>query len=59
MIQLLPSSYNQRRTVQLSYENAAAMHRDRRHHKLDEWHGFCDVLESLPYAEGIIYNVGG
>ena len=58
MIQLLPSSYNQRRTVQISYENAAAMHKDRHNHKLDEWHGFCDMLESLPYAEGIIYNIG-
>ena len=59
MIQLLPSSYNQRRTVQFSYENAAAMHNDRRNHKIDEWHGFCDTLESLPYADGIIYNIGG
>ena len=59
MIQLLPSSYNQRRTVQFSYENAAAMHPDRRPHKLDEWHVFCDMLEHLPYAEGIIYNIGG
>ena len=57
MIQLLPSSYNQRRTVQFSYENGYSMHGDRRHHKLDEWHGFCDMLEGLPYAEGIIFNV--
>lgn len=59
MIQLLPSSYNQRRTVQISYENACSMHGDRRYHKIDEWHVFCDTLESLPYAEGIIYNIGG
>ncbi len=59
MIQLLPSSYNQRRTVQFSYENGASMHSDRRHHKINEWHGFCDTLEALPCAEGIIYNIGG
>lgn len=59
LIQMIPSSYNQRRTVQFSYENAAAMHNDRRNHKIDEWHGFCDTLEILPYADGIIYNIGG
>lgn len=59
MIQLLPTSYNQRRTVQISYEVAVALHKDRRHHKLDEWHVLCDTLERLPYAEGIIYNIGG
>lgn len=51
MIQLLPSSYNQRRTVMLNYEVLANMYRSRRHHKLDEWHTFCDWIESLPYAE--------
>lgn len=51
MIQLLPSSYNQRRTVMLNYEVLANMYRSRRHHKLDEWHTFCDWVESLPYAE--------
>lgn len=50
MIQLLPSSYNQRRTVMLNYEVLANMYRSRRHHKLDEWHTFCDWIESLPYA---------
>ena len=59
MIQLLPTSYNQKRTVQISYEVAAALHKDRRHHKLDEWHVICDTLERLPYAEGIIYKIGG
>ena len=57
MIQLLPTSYNQRRTVQFSYENAFGMHGDRKHHKLDEWHVFCDMLERLPYAKCIVYNV--
>ena len=51
MIQLLPTSYNQRRTVLLNYEVLAAIYRDRRHHKLDEWHVVCDWIESLPYSE--------
>lgn len=51
LIQLLPSSYNQRRTVMLNYEVLANMHKSRRHHKLDEWHTFCDWVESLPYSE--------
>lgn len=51
MIQLLPSSYNQRRTVMLNYEVLANMYKSRRHHKLDEWHTFCDWIESLPYSE--------
>lgn len=51
MIQLLPSSYNQKRTVMLSYEVLANMYKSRRHHKLDEWHTFCDWIESLPYSE--------
>ena len=51
MIQLLPSSYNQKRTVQLNYEVLAAIYPDRKHHKLDEWHKFCDWIESLPYDE--------
>lgn len=48
MIQLLPSSYNQRRTLMLNYEVLANIYRSRRHHKLDEWHTFCDWVESLP-----------
>lgn len=51
MIQLLPSSYNQRRTVMLNYEVLANVYKSRRNHKLDEWHTFCDWIESLPYSE--------
>ena len=54
MIQLLPSSYNQRRTVMLNYEVLANIYKSRRNHKLDEWHTFCDLIESLPYSELII-----
>ena len=54
MIQLLPSSYNQRRTVMLNYEVLANMYKSRRHHKLDEWHTFCDWVEELPYSELIV-----
>jgi hypothetical protein len=51
MIQLLPSSYNQKRTVMLNYEVLVNIYNSRRGHKLDEWHDFCDWIESLPYAE--------
>lgn len=51
MIQLLPSSYNQKRTLKLTYEVLANMYKSRRNHKLDEWHAFCDWVESLPYSE--------
>lgn len=51
MIQLLPSSYNQKRTVMLNYEVLANIYKSRRNHKLDEWHTFCDWIESLPYSE--------
>lgn len=51
MIQLLPSSYNQRRTVMLNYEVLANIYKSRRHHKLDEWHTFCEWIEQLPYFE--------
>jgi hypothetical protein len=51
MIQLLPSSYNQRRTVMLNYEVLANMYKSRKNHKLDEWHVFCDWIMSLPYSE--------
>ena len=54
MIQLLPSSYNQKRTVMLNYEVLANIYKSRRNHKLDEWHIFCDWIESLPYSELII-----
>ena len=51
MIQLLPSSYNQRRTVMLNYEVLADIYKSRRNHKLDEWHIFCDWIEGLPYGQ--------
>lgn len=51
MIQLLPSSYNQKRTVILNYEVLANIYKSRRHHKLDEWHTLCDWIEGLPYSE--------
>ena len=51
MIQLLPSSYNQRRTVKLNYEVLGAMYHWRKNHKLDEWRDFCAWIESLPYSE--------
>ena len=51
MIQLLPSSYNQRRTVMLNYEVLANIYKSRKNHKLDEWHTFCDWIEGLPYSE--------
>lgn len=54
MIQLLPSSYNQRRTVMLNYEVLANIYKSRRNHKLDEWHTFCNWIEELPYSELII-----
>ena len=53
MIQLLPSSYNQKRTVHLNYETLGAMYRQRKHHKLDEWREFCSMIEGLPYSEFI------
>ena len=58
MIQLLPSSYNQRRTVMLNYEVLTNMYKSRRNHKLDEWHTFCDWVESLPYSELITDKTG-
>lgn len=51
MIQLLPSSYNQKRTVMLNYEVLANMYKSRKAHKLDEWREFCKWIESLPYSE--------
>ena len=57
LIQLLPSSYNQRRTVMLNYEVLANIYKSRRNHKLDEWHVFCEWIENLPYAELITDKV--
>ena len=51
MIQLLPSSYNQKRTVMLNYEVLANIYKSRRNHRLDEWHTFCEWIEGLPYSE--------
>ena len=53
MIQLLPSSYNQRRTVLLNYAVLRAMYHARKNHKLDEWHVLCDEIKALPYFEKI------
>ena len=54
MIQLLPSSYNQRRTVKLNYQVLRHMYHARKNHKLDEWHAFCAWVESLPYFAELI-----
>lgn len=51
MIQLLPSSYNQKRTVMLNYEVMANIYKSRHNHKLDEWHTLCDWIKTLPYSE--------
>ena len=51
MIQLLPSSYNQKRTIMLSYEVLANIYKSRKRHRLDEWQDFCKWIESLPYSE--------
>lgn len=56
MIQLLPSSYNQKRTVMLNYEVLANIYKSRKNHKLDEWKELCEWIESLPYSELIIDN---
>lgn len=53
LIQLLPSSYNQRRTVTMNYENVMSMINQRTGHKLDEWNTFVDILKSLPYIKEI------
>ena len=54
MIQLLPSSYNQMRTVTMNYETLVNIYYARRNHKLDEWHVLCGVIEGLPYARELI-----
>lgn len=51
IIQLLPSSYNQRRTLMLNYEVLRNMYHARKNHKLDEWRAFCEWVETLPYSE--------
>ena len=57
MIQLLPSSYNQKRTIMLSYEVLTNIYKWRKNHKLDEWCDFCKWIESLPYSEIITCEV--
>lgn len=54
IIQLLPSSYNQKRTIMLNYEVLRNMYHARKNHKLDEWHDFCNWVRTLPYAEELI-----
>lgn len=54
MIQILPSSYNQLRTVQLNYAVLRNMYHSRKNHKLDEWREFCEWIETLPHAELIV-----
>ena len=56
MIQLLPTSYNQKRTVMLNYEVLANIYKSRRNHKLEEWHTLCDWAASLPYAKELILD---
>ena len=58
MIQLLPTSYNQKRTVHLNYEVLESMYHQRRHHKLDEWVEFCNTIKTLPYSEFITREFG-
>ena len=53
MIQLLPSSYNQKRTVTMNYENVVSMIHQRTGHKLDEWNQFVEILKNLPYVKEI------
>lgn len=58
MIQLLPSSYNQKRTIMLNYAVLRNIYHARRNHKLDEWHRFCEWIEELPYSELITMKGG-
>lgn len=58
MIQLLPTSYNQKRTVMLNYEVLTNIYHSRKDHKLDEWHDFCAMIEKLPYAKELIIGEG-
>lgn len=51
IIQFLPSSYNQKRTIMLNYEVLVNIYHSRKNHKLDEWHTFCDWIRGLPYSE--------
>jgi hypothetical protein len=55
MIQTLPTTYNQLRTVMLNYEVLSGIYKHRKDHKLTEWQDFCEWIETLPYAEGVIF----
>ncbi len=57
MIQLLPSSYNQLRTCTMNYETLINIYYSRKNHKLNEWHTFCEWIESLPYAKNLITGI--
>lgn len=59
LIQLLPSSYNQTRTVTMNYENLINMYFARRGHKLEEWHTYCDWILSLPYTRALFLQDSG
>lgn len=59
MIQLLPQSYNQKRTITLNYEVLVNMYFARKDHKLDEWHTFCDWIKTLPYMKDILDAIEG
>ncbi len=54
IIQLLPSSYNQLRTCTFNYETMINIYHSRKNHKLQEWHTFCQWIETLPYAKELI-----
>lgn len=54
MIQMLPESYNQRRTITMNYENVLSMIHQRKNHRLSEWHYFCNMLSNLPYVKELI-----
>ncbi len=58
MIQLLPMSYNQKRTITLNYQVLRNMYFARKNHKLDEWREFCNIIEELPYAKKLICYKG-
>ena len=58
MIQLLPSTYNQKRTVQINYQVAKTQRGGRKYHKLDEWHVYCDWIDGLPYFKEICLQEG-
>lgn len=59
MIQLLPSSYNQKRTILMNYEVLVGMYRDRKNHKLDEWYALCDWIRNLPHSDLIVGDADG